>query len=633
MSSYTDKSNKGLKYYLRASLRRLPGGTGILVERAYYKVRDKGLVEAWKATQRYFKALKIAQRMYNGRVKLSPEEAEAQRNHVFADPKLNSVVVPMYNTPEKFLRELIESVQAQTYPNWELCLADGSDAQHGDVQRICEEYAAKDPRIKYLKLEKNLGISANTNAALAMTTGDYISLLDHDDMLHPAALFEVQKAIEQGGDFIYTDEMTFKDRLDKPTVVHCKPDFAIDNLRANNYICHLSTFSRGLYEKVGGLSEAHDGSQDYDLILRMTEQAQHIIHIPKLLYFWRNHAGSVARNISAKPYCIDAAKKALGDHLERSGLKGEAIDAPPLVSLYRIKYELTGHPLISIIIPNKDHIGDLRRCLDSIGKSTYAPYEILVVENNSTEQSTFDYYQEIEQRDNLSVLRFEGPFNFSKINNFAVAQAQGGILLFLNNDTEVINEDWMEEMLMFAQRPDVGAVGAKLYFPDDTIQHAGMIIGLKGTAGHVHYHVPPESVGYMGRAYYQQNFSAVTAACLMVRKEAFDQVGGFNEELAVAYNDVDFCLKLRKAGYLNVFTPFARLYHYESASRGSDKSEENQARFQREEQLFKDTWKDILEKGDPYYNPNLRLDRSDFVLWEKAGPHQPKDWDKPEDYE
>lgn len=553
---------------------------------------------------------------YVKRIQLSEEEAERQRQARFEPEIKFSILVPLYNTPRDFLCEMIESVQAQTYGNWELCLADGSDAEHAEVEDICRTYAQADRRIRYEKLEKNLGISGNTNACIDMATGDYIALFDHDDLLHPAALYENRLAIaEKGADFLYSDEMTFEGTIFHPITIHFKPDFAIDNLRANNYICHFSVFSRDLQRKVGYFSTEHDGSQDYDMVLRLSEQARSIVHIPKVLYYWRSHAGSVASDISVKPYCIASAKKAIGDHLRRLGIEGEAVDAPRLSTIYKVNYALAARPLISILIPNKDKVQVLERCLKSIiGRSTYPNYEIIIIENNSQERLTFLYYESLKTFQNVRVATYEGEFNYPRINNFAAGEARGDYLLFLNNDTEVITPTWMEEMLMYAQRPDVGAVGCKLYYPDDTIQHAGVVVGIRGTAGHVHYRIDKNNLGYMGRLYYAQNFSAVTAACMMLRRQVFEAARGFREEFAVAYNDVDLCLRLRQQGLLIVFTPFAELYHYESVSRGSDLSKQNAGRFHQEEALFQRTWKEFLDRGDPYYNPNLTLQRGDYSL-------------------
>ena len=549
------------------------------------------------------------------------EEAARQGKEVFARKVKFSILMPLYNTPEKFLRQAIDSVRAQTYANWELCMADGSDGQHADVGLICKEYAEKDSRILYRRLPKNEGISGNTNACLAMSSGDYIALFDHDDVLHPSALYEYMKAIcDKGADYIYCDEATFKGKktIDHMITLHFKPDFAPDNLRANNYICHFSAFDRNLIEGVRLFRSEYDGSQDHDAILRLTNRAKCVVHVPKLLYYWRSHAGSVAADINAKDYAIDAAKGAVAAHLKEQGFENfEILSTKAFETIFQIKYELQGNPLVSIIIPNRDHLEDLQRCITSIlEKSSYERYEIIVAENNSTTDEIFQYYKTVQENPNVRVFKYKGDFNYSRINNLAVSKARGEYILLLNNDTQVITLDWIEEMLMYAQRKDVGAVGAKLYYEDRTIQHAGVVLALgqHRTAGHSHYRVSSNNLGYMGRLCYAQNVMAVTGACLMMRKELFTELGGLDENFAVSLNDVDLCIRAWKAGYVNIFTPFAELYHFESVSRGSDDHGENAQRYERESEAFRTKWKDLLVKGDPYYNPNFSLDRSDFAL-------------------
>lgn len=543
------------------------------------------------------------------------EELNSQRREVFSKNIKISILVPLYNTPEKFLREMIQSVLDQTYRNWELCLADGSDATHNDVGRISMAYAQKDPRICYRKLEKNMGISGNTNACIEMSTGDYIALFDHDDLLHPAALHDVMKEIcEKNADFLYTDEINFRHTREKCFNPHFKPDYAPDTLRSYNYICHLSVFSRNLLEKAGGgFRSEFDGSQDYDLILRLTEQAENIVHIPRILYYWRSHANSVAQDISAKPYTLDAAKKALAQHLERIGLKGEVKDSS-VPSTYQIAYEIEGNPLVSILIPNKDNVTYLKKCLESLKKSTYQNWEIVVIENNSTEQSTFAYYAQLEDDERIRVVTWEREFNFSAINNFGAQYANGQYILLLNNDVEVINSDWLEQTLMFAQREDVGAVGAMLYYPDNTVQHAGVILGIGDVAGHAHKHFQRDAGGYMGRMTIAQNYSCVTGACLLMRRKVWDEMHGLDEAFAVAFNDVDLCMRIRQAGYLIVWTPYAELYHYESKSRGAENTPEKWKRYQSEVARFHERWEKELAAGDPYYNPNFTREKEDFSL-------------------
>lgn len=555
-----------------------------------------------------------------------PSAAERKKEETTVFPKdvTFSILVPLYNTPERFLREMIESVTAQTYGKWELCLADGSDDAHAFVGRICQEYRQKDSRIKYQKLAKNEGISGNTNECYKMATGNYIALFDHDDLLHPCVLFAYMQAIcEKDADYIYCDEATFKgNSINHMITLHFKPDFAPDNLLANNYICHFSVFSRELLESGELFRSQFDGSQDHDMILRLTAKAKHIVHIPRILYYWRSHKGSVASSIDAKTYAINAAKGAVADRLTRLGYKNFEIESTrAFATIFRIKYELTSHPLVSIIIPNKDHVDDLSRCVESIiNLSTYDNYEIVIVENNSETAEIRTYYEEISRHPRVQVVEYKGDFNYSKINNFGVQYAKGEYLLLLNNDTEVITPDWMEELLMYAMRKDVGVVGAKLYYPDKTIQHAGIVIGLGAhrTAGHTHYRIPEANVGYMGRLCYAQDVTAVTGACMMVSKALYEELGGLDESFTVALNDVDFCLRVREMGLLNIFTPFAELYHYESKSRGSDKKDDRARRYQQESDRFRVKWADALAKGDPYYNPNFSLDHSDFTVnWKK----------------
>jgi GT2 family glycosyltransferase len=573
-----------------------------------------------------------------------PDEAtrKAQEEAVFAYRPLISILVPLYNTPEKFLRDMIESCLDQTYNNWQLCLADGSDPEHiGVVYSIVREYQAdkravredKSCRISYVKLEKNEGISGNTNHCLEMAEGEYIGLFDHDDILHPEVLYWYVKAInEQDADYIYCDETTFKgDDINRMITMHFKPDYAIDNLRANNYICHFSVFKRTLLDGTELFRTKFDGSQDHDMILRLTDRAQHIVHVPKLLYYWRSHAGSVASDISAKPYAIEAAKGAVADHLRRHGYDHFKITSTrAFETIFKITYEVQGTPKVSIVIPNCEHAEDLKRCIDSIyEKSVYDNYEIIVVENNSKGSEIRGYYEELGNgglKDIVKVVDYtrwasrngisQDGFNYSAVVNYGVRQSSGEYIVLLNNDTQVITVNWIEELLMYAQRSDVGAVGGKLYFPDRKIQHAGVVIGLGAhrTAGHSHYGQAGMNLGYMGRLCYAQDVSAVTGACLMISRAKYDEVGGFDEGFAVSLNDVDFCLKLREKGYLNVFTPFAELYHYESLSRGLDLEGKNAERYNKESEHFRSKWKEVIEKGDPYYNPNFSLDRSDFSL-------------------
>ena len=586
------------------------------------RLKNCGNLRGVVAKLKYKKIEREAMENYGTKSFPTPEEAKAQREARFDRMVKISILVPLWNTPEDFLREMIESVTAQTYENWELCLADGSDDAHEYVAGIVREYQEKDGRgrILYRKLEKNEGIAGNTNQCLTMATGEYIGLFDHDDILHPGVLYEYVKVInEKQADYIYCDETTFKSGdINKMLTMHFKPDFAIDNLRANNYICHFSVFARELLDGTELFRPRFDGSQDHDMILRLTDRAKNVVHVPKLLYYWRSHPGSVASDINAKPYAIQSAKDAVADHLRRHGFTHFQITSTrAFETIFKIRYQILGSPLISIVIANKDHVSDLRRCVSSIlEKSTYEDYEIIIVENNSEEKETFEYYEELQGNDRITIVTYEGEFNYSAVNNLGVRNAKGEYILLLNNDTQVITVNWMEELLMYAQRADVGAVGAKLYYADKTIQHAGVVLGLGAhrTAGHSHYKQHRENLGYMGRLCYAQDVSAVTGACLLVKKALYEEVGGLEEDFAISLNDVDFCLKLREKGYLNVFTPFAELYHFESVSRGLDDQGQKAQRYNRESEHFRQKWKEVLDAGDPYYNPNFSLDRSDFAL-------------------
>ena len=535
-----------------------------------------------------------------------------------AGPKI-SIVVPLYNTPLNFLEELLDSVVNQTYRNWELCCVDAG--QDTAVGQHVQARAKADPRIRYQKLTENEGIAGNTNHGFELATGDYIALLDHDDILHPCALwYTAQAIVEQGADFVYTDEATFEGKVENVVLYHFKPDFMLDNLRSNNYICHLTTFSKVLMEQAGGGERAeYNGSQDYDLFLRLTEKAQKIAHIPHALYYWRSSPNSTASDISAKTYCIDAGIAALKAHYARCGVAVDDVTLiPGTPGYYKTDYTMAHPGRVSILIPTCDHIRDLETCVESIyARTTYPDFEILLIENNSKEEQTFRSYERMrkEHPDTLKVLTWQGKgFNYSALNNFGAQYATGEYLLLLNNDTEVITPGWLEEMVMYAQQKRVGCVGAKLLYPDDTIQHAGVGFGIGGVAGHLHKYFPATSDGYMGRLNYVQDVYGDTAACLLIRKEIYDEVHGLDESYAVAFNDVDFCVRVREAGYTNVFTPFAQLYHYESKSRGMEDNPEKQKRFQGEVLRFQARWGDLLAKGDPCTNPNFDIQREDFSL-------------------
>ncbi len=583
------------------------------------KIKEKGWRVTWIEMKRYMIMGTAAEpeefyQIWINKNEPDEEELEKQKNTKFdINPKI-SIIIPMFNTPEKFFEELVDELIEQTYPNWELCLADGSPEKNEKLEKIYK----KDKRIKYKFIGKNKGISGNTNAALELATGDFIALLDHDDLLPRFSLYEIVKCINKNPDvdFIYTDEDKFEELGGKRYDPYFKSDFAPDTLRANNFICHFSIFKKELMNELGGFRSEFDGAQDYDIILRMSEKAKKIIHIPKILYHWRVHALSTAKSGgTAKPYAYEAGIKAVQAHIDRIGLKGEVVSGNTL-GTYKVNYEIKGNPKVSIIIPNKDYASTLKVCLKSIKKlTTYENYEIIVVENNSEEQKTFDYYDEINGKDKIKVVKYpEKGFNYSKIINYGVANSDGEYIIQLNNDTELITPNWIEEMLGFAQREDVGAVGAELFYPDKSIQHAGIIIGIGGVAGHVFRNIPHGMHGYFSKDAMIQNMSAVTAACIMASRKMYEAVGNMDEKFEVAFNDVDFCLKIREQGKLIVYNPYVQFIHYESKSRGFEDTLEKQKRFKGEVERFQKKWKKILKDGDPYYNINLRLDNDQCAI-------------------
>lgn len=549
--------------------------------------------------------------------KPSEEELERQRNtHFDYEPRL-SIVIPVYKTPERYLQEMLDSIVSQTYSKWEVCIADGSPRGESR-ERLIKRYADRDTRFKYVILGENKGISGNTNAAMDMAQGDFLVLADHDDTLTPDALFECVKAMNEDPlyDVIYSDE----DKLDMDGQAlfdpHFKPDFNPDLLTSVNYICHLFVVNRNLVEVIGGFRQEFDGAQDYDFIFRCTEQARKVHHIPKVLYHWRCHMNSTASNPESKMYAFEAGARAIKAHYDRMGIAVDSVEKGVDYGIYHTRFHLDEEPLVSVIIPNKDHRADLDLCLTSLlDKGTYRNLEVIVVENNSTEPETFDYYEELqEKRKNVRVVTWKREFNFSAINNYGVTFAHGEYLLFLNNDVEVIEPDVIREMLGYARRDDVGIVGARLLYQDDTIQHAGVVIGFGGIAGHTFIGLHQAENSYFHRAMCAQDYSAVTAACMMSKRSLFDQVGGFREELAVAFNDIDYCLKIRSLGKKVVYNPYALLYHYESKSRGLEDTPEKVERFNREVARFIGYWPEIVINGDPYYNPNLTLRKSNFAL-------------------
>ena len=537
-------------------------------------------------------------------------ELKAQREAVFPYMPKISIIVPLYNTPEKFLKEMIDSVYNQSYSNWQLALADASDKDLPHIKKVVDSYG--DSRIVYEKLAENKGISENTNKGFALADGDYLALLDHDDVILPNAIYENVKAInETGAQVLYSDEITLDGELKHLIQFHFKIDYAPDFLRGVNYITHFLVFERKLFEQVGAFEDAtYDGAQDFDLTLRLSEKANKVHHIPKVLYYWRGHAGSTANDMSTKMYAFEAGRKAIQAHLDRIGLKGQ-VSIQKYPGSYRTVYEVDGNPQVSIVIPNKDHIEDLSRCIDSIfALGGWDNVQVIVVENNSTEKETFAYYEKITARNSkVQVVYYKGGFNFSAICNFGVQFATGDHILLLNNDVEFVSENFVKEMLSYSQRSDVGAVGAKLYYPDGYLQHAGVIIGINGSAGHSHKGLADarNNTGDMYRLVTTQNYLAVTGACLMVKTELYKKFPLDEENFAVAYNDVDFCLRLYEAGYLNVFTPYSEGIHYESKSRGLDETDKPNLRYEGEKARFAEKWQKYFNYGDPYYNPHFTL--------------------------
>ena len=572
----------------------------------YRKFRNE-----FMAQERPLPMVPEAQRQYEdwlAKHRLTPERLAALREETrqLAYRPIISVVVPVYDIAEAWLRGAIESVREQAYENWELCLVnDASPAPH--VRPVLDEYAALDARVRVAHLGENAGIAGASNHGLELATGEFVGFLDHDDVLYPDALAEVVRRLDRDPalDVVYSDE----DKIEpdgRRSSPFFKPDWSPDLLLACNYICHFSVYRRSLLEVLGGFRAGFDGSQDYDLVLRVTERTRRIAHIPKILYGWRKVPGSAAATVAAKPYAYRAGQVAIADALARRGADAKVEMFAP--GHHQVRYALRGNPKVSILVPMRDRADLTRQCVTSIeSKSTYKNIELLVIDNGSVEEASRRVLDELALRHR--VVRYERPFNYAAINNFGAAQVTGDYLLFMNNDTEVVTPDWLEAMLEHAQRPEVGAVGAKLLYPDRRIQHAGVL--LLGTelavADHAFKHLPEDTDAWFALARVARNVSAVTAACMMVRREVFEELGGFDERLRVAFNDVDLCLRMRQAGYLVVYTPLATLIHHESATRKALHPPED-------ERLARERWRELLAAGDPYYNPNLSRARLDFAL-------------------
>ena len=580
------------------------------------KLRNSKFVVKLKEFIRNLYQRKVTYKSWFKLTKASKEELIKQKEYKWAeDAPLFSIVVPLYRTPKGYLKELIESIEAQTYVKWELCMADGSP--DNKLEMFVKSY--QDERIKYRYIGENLGISGNTNKAVEMATGDFIVLCDHDDLITPDALFEFAKEIvaDKEVDSIYSDE----DKIDEKSYdvfdPSFKPDFNIDMLRSQNYICHLYGVRRELVEKYGMFNSEYDGAQDYDFILRMSEHSRKIAHVAKILYHWRTHQGSTALNPESKMYAYDAGARAIGAHYARvlPEIQIERIENGYTLGMYHTVFKFNEYPLISVIIPNKDHTDDLDKAIRSmIEKGTWPNLEFIVVENNSTEEKTWEYYKKIEKEySQVKVVYYDGIFNYAKINNFGVRHARGEYYLFMNNDVELIEPDSLKEMMGYGQRNDVGAVGCRLLYEDNTIQHAGVIVGEIGVAEHI-FKKQIEGMTYHARAMLTQDMSAVTAAVMLVKKEVFEKVEGFDERFAVAFNDIDICMKIREDKKLIVYAPYACFHHYESKSRGAEDTPEKIERFINEVNLFNSKWRSFIENGDPYYNCNFSKKHTDCRL-------------------
>lgn len=594
------------KLFKMLSYQHFKNGFRILKKKGFSGVIDRIVHGSsnWAEYDEWFNATKVTK-----------EELERQRNTEFEFAPMISIIVATFNTKEEYLKEMIDSVRNQSYSNWQLCIGDGST--NDSVEKYVKEHYGDDSRIVFKKLEKNYGISGNMNGALELVTGDYVGLFDHDDLLTPDCLYEFVASMQEvHHDCVYSDEDKLNDKTKKFEDPHFKPDFSIDLLCSHNYITHFFVVNMDIVRKVGGMRSEYDGSQDHDFIFRCVEQANSVYHVPKILYHWRMHPLSTAMDPESKMYCYTSGKKAIESHFKRIGIDATVEMLPrPLYGMYHCKYTVKDHPLVSILIPNYNHKDLLKGCIESLmNVNTYSNMEIVIVENNSTEQEIFDYYKELEETySNVKVIYYEGDFNYSKINNYGVKYTHGEYILFLNNDTKVIEPDSVEDMLGVCQREDVGAVGAKLLYEDDTVQHCGVVVGYHGYATAAFSLIDRNDFGYMGRPRVSWDVSAVTAACLMTKREIFDEVGGFDEDFKVACNDVDLCLKIRSLNKWIVEDVFSVWYHYESKSRGLEDTPEKQARFQSEIARFQKKWPEILKNGDPFHNPNFDLDKGPFT--------------------
>lgn len=614
LTSFFSERNETKKLSIGTALKRI---SPKMIKRFFEYLKENGIKET------VYKILFGMQEEFDydawfRRNRILDEELERQKKIVFPYAPKISILVPTFNTPKDLLIEMIESVRNQSYANWQLCIADGSDQD--ETKNIIKEYVSKDNRIVVSWLDKNYGISENTNKALELADGEYTALFDHDDVLELNALYEVVSSLQKvHHDIVYTDE----DKLNGKTLQYEDPNFKSDYnedlLLSHNYITHFFVVKTNILREVGGFNSEYDGAQDYDVILKCVEKTNDIHHIAKILYHWRMHEGSTALNPESKMYCYIAGEKAIQHHLDRIGVKAKVeMRKKPYWGLYHVEYLLEEESFVSIVIPNYEHEDVLKTCIDSLyNVNTYKNFEIIIVENNSKKKSTFDYYEQVQaEHENVKVVTWEGTeFNFSAINNFGAKYAKGQYLLFLNNDTKVIAPEAIREMVGTCSRKNVGIVGAKLLYQDNTIQHAGVVIGFMGYARHIMNDIEGlKDPGYMMRAQVNCDYSAVTAACMMTKKSLFEELDGFDESFKVACNDIDYCLRVRKKNYLVVFNSFAKFYHFESKSRGYENNLEKVNRFNREVEIWQDRWRDILENGDPYYNVNFKIENEPFEL-------------------
>lgn len=614
LTSFFSERNETKKLSIGTALKRI---SPKMMKRFFEYLKENGIKET------VYKILFGMQEEFDydawfRRNRILDEELERQKKIVFSYAPKISILVPTFNTPKDLLIEMIESVRNQSYANWQLCIADGSDQE--ETKNIIKEYVSKDNRIVVSWLDENYGISGNTNKALELADGEYTALFDHDDVLELNALYEVVSSLQEvHHDIVYTDE----DKLNGKTLQYEDPNFKSDYnedlLLSHNYITHFFVVKTNILREVGGFNSEHDGAQDYDVILKCVEKTNDIHHIAKILYHWRMHEGSTALNPESKMYCYIAGEKAIQHHLNRIGVKTKVeMRKKPYWGLYHVEYLLDEDPLVSIVIPNYEHEDVLKTCIDSLyNVNTYKNFEIIIVENNSKKKSTFDYYEQVQaEHENVKVVTWKGTeFNFSAINNFGAKYAKGQYLLFLNNDTKVIAPEAIREMVGTCSRNNVGIVGAKLLYQDNTIQHAGVVIGFMGYARHIMNDIEGlKDPGYMMRAQVNCDYSAVTAACMMTKKSLFEELHGFDESFKVACNDIDYCLRVRERNCLVVFNSFAKFYHFESKSRGYENSLEKVNRFNREVEIWQDRWRDILANGDPYYNVNFKIENEPFEL-------------------